>query len=199
MVNSRLEFERNCRLGHLLLIAAVAGGAWVGAGVAQPAPGPAGAQQAVGMAAKGVVKRAVSKPRGAEPAPGKQATPSAKPGPAEGARRDPFLLPSEPKGGPESAAEETGPLPAGKRGLVIGQLRLEGVVKQSDSKPMIAVVANSTNRAYFLRENDEVYNGVVSKITPDSIYFTENFKDASGQMSSREVIKRLGSGPGENR
>jgi dUTPase len=97
--------------------------------------------------------------------------------------------------------EETGggPLPPGKRGLLVSQLRLEGVVRQSGDKPMIAVVTNRTNRAYFLRENDEVYNGVVSKITPDSIYFTEKVRTADGQTGTREVVKRLGSGPGENR
>ena len=95
--------------------------------------------------------------------------------------------------------EGAGPLPPGKRGLIISQLRLEGVVRQTGGRPTIAVVTNSTNRAYFLRESDEVYNGVVSKITPDSIYFTENVRTPGGPMTSREVIKRLGSGPGENR
>ena len=61
---------------------------------------------------------------------------------------------------------------------------------------MIAVVDNSSNRAYFLRENDAVYNGVVSKITPDSVVFRENGLDASGKMVVREVVKRLGQGPG---
>jgi hypothetical protein len=39
---------------------------------------------------------------------------------------------------------------------------------------MIAVVTNYTKRAYFLRENDTVYNGIVSRITPDAVYFKEN-------------------------
>jgi type II secretory pathway component PulC len=92
-----------------------------------------------------------------------------------------------------------GPLPPGKRGLVIAQLRVEGIVRQETSNKMIAVVVTSTDRAYFLHENDEVYNGVVSKITPDSVYFSENFRDVNGRMATRQVVKRLGSGPGENR
>jgi hypothetical protein len=64
---------------------------------------------------------------------------------------------------------------------------------------MIAVVDNSTNRAYFLRENDAVYDGVVSKITPDSVSFRQNYLEPGGSSSVREVVKRLGPGPGEGR
>ncbi len=61
---------------------------------------------------------------------------------------------------------------------------------------MIAVVDNVSNRAYFLRENDAVYNGIVTKITPDAVIFRENALDQSGKVVTREVVKRLGQGPG---
>ena len=114
-------------------------------------------------------------------------------------RRDPFKLPGPPSQGPGVVEQALGPLPPGTRGLVIGQLRLEGIVRLDTTNTMVAVVDNNTNRAYFLRENDAVYDGVVSKITPDSVYFKENFLDANGRVSSREVVKRLGSAPGEGR
>lgn len=118
---------------------------------------------------------------------------------SQGGRRDPFKLPPPPsKGGPEMAGIK-GPLPPGKKGLLIGQLRLEGVVREDKTNTMIAVVTNATNRAYFLHENDEVYNGVVSKITPDSVFFTENTKQANGNISTREVVKKLGTGSGEGK
>jgi hypothetical protein len=115
--------------------------------------------------------------------------------------RDPFKLPSvggtkSVEGVPESAA---GLLPPGTRGLIISQLRLQGVVREETSNKMIAVVTNETGRAYFLRDNDTVYNGAVSKITPDSVYFKENILDQDGRVSIREVVKRLGSAPGEGR
>jgi type II secretory pathway component PulC len=83
--------------------------------------------------------------------------------------------------------------------LVISQLVLEGIVRQDTTNKMIAVVTNYTKRAYFLRENDALYNGVVSKITPDSVYFKENYLDPDGRVSAREVVKRLGAAPGEGR
>ena len=116
-------------------------------------------------------------------------------------RRDPFKLPPPP-GPPGSGAAldmAAGPLPPGTRGLVISQLRLGGIVRQDTTHMMLAVVINSAKRAYFLRENDVVYNGVVSKITPDSIQFRENYLDPNGRVQTREVVKRLGQAPGERR
>ena len=64
---------------------------------------------------------------------------------------------------------------------------------------MIAVVTNETKRAYFLTENESVYNGVVSKITPDSVSFTENVLDSEGRVTTREVVKKLNPASGEGR
>ena len=90
-------------------------------------------------------------------------------------------------------------MPPGSRGLLISQLKLEGVVREQVNNKMIAVVTNETRRAYFLTENEAVYNGVVSKITPDSIYFKENVLDANGRVTTREVVKRMNPTPGEGR
>jgi hypothetical protein len=122
---------------------------------------------------------------------------------AEG-KRDPFKLPPEPvanKGNPGNVLDSGpgGVLPPGTRGLLIGQLKLEGVVREQTANKMIAVVINDTKRAYFLTENESVYNGVVSKITPYSVYFTENVLDSEGRVTTREVVKRLNPAPGEGR
>jgi len=115
-------------------------------------------------------------------------------------RRDPFKAWVAP--GAASASTPGGVsrvLPAGIRGLVISELRLEGIVRQIPANTMIAVVTNYTKRAYFLRVNDMVYNGVVSRITPEAVYFRENTLDASGRVATQEVEKKLGSAPGEGR
>ena len=52
---------------------------------------------------------------------------------------------------------------------------MHGVVKSDNG--MIAVVTNGLNKAYFLRENDPVFNGYVVKITGDSIVFKQNVQD----------------------
>ena len=100
---------------------------------------------------------------------------------------------------PPPASGPTGVLPAGIKGLVISQLKMEGVVHEEATNSMIALVTNSGKRAYFLRVNDSVHNGMVSKITPDAIYFRENTLDWSGRTSTHEVAIKLGSVRGEGR
>jgi hypothetical protein len=100
---------------------------------------------------------------------------------AEG-RRDPFLSPI--------VSRNTGPnCSTGKRCLAIDQIMVRGVVKSESG--MIAVVVNSLNKAYFLKENDPVYNGYVLKITGDSVVFKETFQDRLGKESTREVVKKI--------
>lgn len=113
-------------------------------------------------------------------------------------KRDPFKVPPPPnmKDGGDPTA---GPLPPGVRGLVIGHLRLKGIVREEDSKTMIAVVANRANLAYFLHIHQDVYNGVVSRITPDAIYFQKKSLDSGGRIVAQEVVLKLGSGPQEAR
>lgn len=100
---------------------------------------------------------------------------------AEG-RRDPFISPV--------VSRASGPnCSVGKRCLAIDQISVRGVVKADSG--MIAVVVNSLNKAYFLKENDPVYNGYVVKITGDSVVFKETVQDRLGKESTREVVKKI--------
>jgi Tfp pilus assembly protein PilP len=78
---------------------------------------------------------------------------------------------------------------AGKRCLTIDQIALKGVVRSEAG--MIAVVVNAVDKAYFLRENDPVFNGYVVKITGDSIIFKETFHDRLGKTLTRDVTKTI--------
>jgi hypothetical protein len=116
------------------------------------------------------------------------------------ALRDPFKLPPPPR--PEQEEKDDPKLPAnrppGSRGLLVEQLKLKGVVRDSATQKMIAVVT-SNNRAYFLQEGAAVYDGVVSKITSDAVYFKGNIFDAKREVRSHEVVKTLSPAPGEAR
>jgi len=98
-------------------------------------------------------------------------------------RRDPFISPVMNRSMVGSGCS------TGKRCLAIDQINLKGVVKSDTG--MIAVVVNSVNKAYFLRENDPVFNGYVVKITGDSIIFKETVQDRLGKPSIREVTKKI--------
>ena len=134
------------------------------------------------VAAK-VAAPAVSAPE--PPAKSAAGTP-AKPKPEEkkwamSGKRDPFFSPVVQQNGSGCST--------GKKCLEIGAINLRGVVK-SDSG-FIAVVTNNLNKAYFLRENDPVFNGYVVKITGDSVVFQETIQDKLGKPFTREIVKRI--------
>jgi hypothetical protein len=145
-------------------------------------------------AAKTTAKAPVTKAT----APKKSSKPAAKPAPAanvatnvatqakpavHSSKRDPFVSPVQ--------SQANGPINCGtgKRCLVVDQTVLQGIVKAPNG--MIAVVSNSANKAYFLRENDPVYNGFVMRITPDSVVFREQVSDKFGKTSTREIVKKV--------
>ena len=138
--------------------------------VTVPAKAPA-----PGVAQKTTPAQAAEKPK-----------PSARAFGAHG-RRDPFVSPIVSKDGISRPAPNC---TSGKRCLVIPELVLQGTVKDTSGK-MMAVVANSIRKTYFLRENDQVFQGSVEKITSDSIIFREYVKDALGRETAREVVKKL--------
>jgi Tfp pilus assembly protein PilP len=98
-------------------------------------------------------------------------------------RRDPFVSPVVQIGATGSGCS------TGKRCLAIDQVALKGVVRSENG--MIAVVVNAMDKAYFLRENDPVFNGYVTKITQDSIVFKETFHDRLGKEATRDVTKTI--------
>ncbi len=98
-------------------------------------------------------------------------------------RRDPFVSPVV-----NQAASGSG-CSTGKRCLAIDQIALKGVVKSDGG--MIAVVVNALDKAYFLHENDPVFDGYVVRITGDSIVFKETLQDKIGHPFTREVTKKI--------
>ncbi len=164
-----------------------------------PAKAPADAQKAAKPPAKGTAAAP------AAPKTTKKAAPSPKPParPKEGSataepvrvsRRDPF----NPLVGQQNQSSGAGEhLPAGKAGLQVSTLRVDGVVKAPNG--MIAVASNPQQRVYFLREGDQLYDGRVEHITMEGVSFHETGKDAFGKPVEREVTKRLYPTPGEQR
>ena len=156
-------------------------------GQARAAQGQA-AQARGGAAATPASPRPATQAAPAPPRPAGATAAAAAAAPIRPPRRDPFRpLVSNKKVGDVLPAR----LPAGKAGLVIGQLVVQGIVRNIDGK-WVAVVDNKTKRSYFLYVRDELYNGAVTNITPDSVTFEERSVDAAGRTRSREVVKRIG-------
>jgi hypothetical protein len=142
-------------------------------------------------AARGTSATKGNEPAGAivadSSAPGSEGAESDEPGAADkrynaNGKRDPFLSPVVSHEGGSGCS-------TGKKCLDIGTISLRGIV-HSDSG-FIAVVSNGMNKAYFLHENDPVFNGYVVKITGDSIVFQETLQDRLGKTFTREIVKKI--------
>jgi hypothetical protein len=97
-------------------------------------------------------------------------------------KRDPFVSPVVSHAGGSGCS-------TGKKCLEIGDINLRGIVHSEAG--FIAVVTNNLNKAYFLHENDPVFNGYVIKITGDSVTFKEMMQDRLGKPFTREVVKKI--------
>jgi Tfp pilus assembly protein PilP len=97
-------------------------------------------------------------------------------------KRDPFFSPVVQQSSGSGCS-------TGKKCLEIGQINLRGVVKAESG--FIAVVTNTMNKAYFLHENDPVFNGYVVRITGDSVVFQETVQDKLGKATTHEVVKKI--------
>jgi Tfp pilus assembly protein PilP len=154
-----------------------------------PAKGQAKAPAKAPAKAAAADKGATKAPSGNSPKPPAE-KPAAEKAPV--ARRDPFdTLLTKARAG--DAPPEN--LPPGKAGLIVETLRIDGIVRSPNA--MIAIVSNSQQRVYFLREGDKLYDGSVEKIALDAISFHEIGKDAFGKPLDRVVTKRLYPSPGE--
>jgi hypothetical protein len=102
------------------------------------------------------------------------------------ARRDPF---SALIGNKDRMAGLPDHLPAGKAGLVVATLRVDGIINGPNG--MIAIVSNTQDRVYFLRDGDRLYDGEVNKISMEGISFHQSGKDPFGKPVEREIDKRL--------
>jgi len=154
--------------------------------VVAPSAAPAKTAPVVTPAAAGA-KDAKTAEAAAKPAPAVQALKGSEPPKSEEkkwsmtGKRDPFFSPVVQANGSGCST--------GKKCLEIGQINLRGVVKSENG--FIAVVTNTLNKAYFLRENDPVFNGYVVKITGDSVVFQETVQDKLGKTFTREVVKKI--------
>lgn len=156
---------------------------------AKPATAKPAAKPVVKTAAVKTAKPVKKTAKKAEAAPAKPESEEKKPTEVTANakdRRDPFVSIVMNREGPPCAG-------GGKKCIAIDQVTLQGVVR-SPSGP-IAVISSGANKTYFLRENDPVYNGVVVKISPDSIVFRETVMDRLGKTSQREVVKKIRNTP----
>ena len=153
---------------------------------AATAKAPAAAKTPVAAKAKTPAAPKAKAPK-AVTAAKKEKAPAAKPVEAKGittpGKRDPFISVIVARGGPSADCS------GGKRCLVPEQIALRGIIKTPTK--WIAMVETPAKKTYYLYENDAIYNGVVAKITGDSVVFRVQALDNLGHTVSQDIVKRV--------
>jgi hypothetical protein len=104
-----------------------------------------------------------------------------------GGRRDPFRSLFE-----EVAMRRKGPRPRGVAGMLVVELDLTGIVRDTTGGN-IAVVMGTDSKGYFLHVGDEVYDGSVIAIdaAAGNVTFRQQVDDPRLIKPYRDVVKRL--------
>lgn len=89
-------------------------------------------------------------------------------------------------------------LPPGKRGLLVQQLTVDGIVRTPAGR-LAVVNMQGKDRAFFLRAGDELYDGTVGEVREDSVVFRVTSVDAFGNRYQRSVVKPLSVANGNSR
>jgi len=102
-----------------------------------------------------------------------------------GDRRDPFKSLLDPR-----ELEDKGPRPEGVPGLLIDEITLSGVFRTP--RGWIAQVqATNQEKAYLIKEGDQLYDGDVVSIGKDEVVFKQVVQDPTALKPFREVVKTL--------
>ena len=103
-----------------------------------------------------------------------------------GDRRDPFKSLLDPR----ELEERTGPRPEGVPGLLIDEITLTGIFRTRQGW-IAQVQATNQEKAYLIKEGDQLYDGDVVSIGNDEVVFKQVVQDPTALKPFREVVKTL--------
>ncbi|HVL65627.1 MAG TPA: hypothetical protein VM364_00045 [Vicinamibacterales bacterium] len=99
-------------------------------------------------------------------------------------RRDPFVSLIG-RGDPSGTSGR----PAGLPGLLINEVSLKGIVKQSGG--FVAMLQGPDRKTYVVRPGQRLLDGSVKSITQDTVVFAQDVNDPLSLVKQREVKKTL--------
>jgi Tfp pilus assembly protein PilP len=146
---------------------------------------------------------ATSQPAPAQPAPA-QTQGQPQPGqaaakPAEAAapftynpdgRRDPFVSLM----GKGSDPKAQGARPPGVPGLLINEVSVKGIVRNSSG--YVALIQGADNKTYVVKAGDRLLDGTVKSIVQDAVVFSQDVNDPLSLVKQKEIRKPLRSAEG---
>ncbi|MGH9381074.1 MAG: hypothetical protein ACRD2Z_10745 [Thermoanaerobaculia bacterium] len=103
-----------------------------------------------------------------------------------GGRRDPFVSLLEAR----TAPRDSGPRPAGLRGLSIDEIRVSGIFVTA--RGAAAQISSGDGKAtYLVRAGDRLFDGEVLAISDGEVVFRQELREATALKPYREVVKKL--------
>jgi Tfp pilus assembly protein PilP len=145
---------------------------------------------APGGVALAMIATAIASPQQpADPKPAAAAQVSAEP-PApftynsEG-RRDPFISLL----GRGSDPRSQGARPAGVPGLLINEVSVKGIVRNSSG--FVALIQGPDNKTYVVKAGDRLMDGTVKSIVQDAVVFSQDVNDPLSLVKQKEIRKTL--------
>jgi Tfp pilus assembly protein PilP len=103
-------------------------------------------------------------------------------------RRDPFVNLLRRGSGVDTSAN-TGPRPAGLKGLAAGEVTLKGTMASRGS--FVGILQGSDTRTYVVRQGERLWDGTIRSITADSLVILQEVNDPLTKETHREVRKVL--------
>jgi Tfp pilus assembly protein PilP len=103
-------------------------------------------------------------------------------------RRDPFVNLLRRGSGIDTSAN-TGPRPAGLKGLGSGEVTLKGTMASRGS--FVGILQGSDARTYVVRPGERLFDGTIRTITADSLVILQEVNDPLTKETHREVRKVL--------
>lgn len=100
-------------------------------------------------------------------------------------RRDPFIS----LVGRAGDANSEGTRPAGLPGILIQEVSLKGIMRQSNG--FVAMVQGPDKKTYTARPGQRLFDGTVKSITHDAVVFSQDVTDPLSLVKQREVRKTL--------
>lgn len=107
---------------------------------------------------------------------------------AQNGHRDPFhsLIPPAGSGKGRAATDR----PPGRAGLEIAKLSIQGVALGGPTGN-VALVASASGETYFLRPGEDIFDGMVLRLTPNGIWFRRTKAVATGQAVGAQTFRGI--------
>jgi Tfp pilus assembly protein PilP len=100
-------------------------------------------------------------------------------------RRDPFISLL----GRGSDSKAPGVRPAGVPGLLINEVSIKGIVRNSSG--FVALIQGPDNKSYVVKAGDRLMDGTVKSIVQDAVVFSQDVNDPLSLVKQKEIRKPL--------